>query len=494
LNKYLSLRLLIFIFVLQSSDLKSQGLNNLWLFGYGSYSNPGFGGTNIDFYSGTPNIYAHSRPMNLNGTNAAISDSIGTLLFYTNGFFIANTLDSVMENGDSLLPGPFFNNFAQQGSPIVQGALIIPLPGSDSLYYLFHEGMEGWPSSVLTSNLRLSIIDMSLDNGKGSVIQKSNSIISGNFVHGQISAVKHANGRDWWILCHHYNTDLFYSLLITPQGVSGIYTQHIGQIIFADAQVTFSNNGSKYARYNGGEDLDIFDFDRCTGLLSNYTHIDINDSASVGGVAFSSNSQYLYVFSDFYMYQFDVTASNVASTKTLIATYDGFMSPFETNFFLCHLAPDGKIYGIAPNGANVLHKINYPDSTGSASDVLQHGVSLPTYNSSTLPSPPNYFLGPVSGSVCDSLTAIHDPIQHDFHFSIFPNPVLNEEFSILYLLPQNKPGNFEIYSVDGKKLVQLPLPAWSTVQKITLPYLEDGVYIAIINSNGYRVSRKIVVM
>lgn len=473
--------------------VKSQGLSNLWLFGYGSYTSPGFGGTNIDFSSGIANVYAHSRPMNISGINACITNAQGNLLFYTNGIYIANSTDSVMANGDSLLPGPFEDDYRQYGSPIVQGGLIIPLPSSDSLYYLFHVQIDGWPTSALSTNLYLTIIDISLNSGKGGVISKSNSILADTLTRGQLTAIKHANGRDWWVIAHKNNSNLFYSLLVTPQGVNNVNSQQIGQVVSDDAQVTFSSDGSKFARYNGGEDLDIFNFDRCTGLFSNFTHININDSAFVGGVAFSSSSQYLYVFSSYYIYQFDVNAVNIDSTRITIANYDGFLSPFATLFFLCHLAPDGKIYGIAPNGVNVLHVIDYPDSSGFACNVIQHGVVLPTYNDISLPTPPNYFLGPVIGSNCDSLNGMDEHLNEIKNFTLKPNPN-NGSFSISYLLPQNKSGVFEVFDMLGKMVYKKPLPHWSSVQNIHLPPLANGVYNAVLKSDYKRVCKKIVLM
>jgi hypothetical protein len=487
--------ILNFLFIiLINFHVNSQGLNNLWLLGYDSYTSPGWGGTDIDFFSGMPFITSHQRTMNFTVCNGSISNQQGGLLFYTNGCFVANAADSVMENGDSLIYGPFANDYCQYGSPFVQGALILPLPSSDSLYYLFHEDVKLWPLYINPTQLLLSIIDMSQDNGKGKLIQKSTAIYNDTLVQGQLSAVKHANGRDWWVMCHQSNTDQFIVLLLTPEGISLINTQHVGSAYSTGiSQVCFSPDGNKMARYNVVEGLDIFDFDRCTGFLSNLVHTSFNDSAFTAGVSFSPSSQFLYVFSSYHIYQYDVTSSNILNTKTTVATYDSFASPFPSIFFLCQLAIDGRIYGSSANSVNFLHVINYPDSNGTSCNVTQHGIALPTYHSQAVPNYPNYFLGPVSGSVCDSLTGMDEYLNEIKNFTVRPNPS-NGHFSISYLLPQNKSGSFEVYDAIGNVIFKMSLPSWSTLQQISLPKLAPGIYHSVISSGGYSVSKKIVVM
>ena len=68
-------------------------------------------------------------------------------------------------------------------------------------------------------------------------------------------------------------------------------------------------------------DLDIFDFDRCTGLFSDPVNITIDDSNSLGGLAFSPNSRFLYVSSVLDVYQYDTEASDIASSMAVSYTH-----------------------------------------------------------------------------------------------------------------------------------------------------------------------------
>ena len=83
--------------------------------------------------------------------------------------------------------------------------------------------------------------------------------------------------------------------------------QVIGKPVYSGVGwAAFSPDGTRFARYNfsgnTGEPqtlksiLDVYDFDRCAGLLSNHRQMVLDSGVAYpGGVAFSSNSRYLYV-------------------------------------------------------------------------------------------------------------------------------------------------------------------------------------------------------
>jgi len=82
---------------------------------------------------------------------------------------------------------------------------------------------------------------------------------------------------------------------------------------------------------------------------------------------------------------------------------------------------------------------------------------------------------------------------HDFHFTVSPNPT-SGNIKIIYLLPQNKGGLFEIYDINGRKVFASNLPPWSTLQNFSIPNLRNGVYVCVVSSDGFKVSKKIVVI
>ncbi|HMU78124.1 MAG TPA: T9SS type A sorting domain-containing protein, partial [Bacteroidia bacterium] len=83
--------------------------------------------------------------------------------------------------------------------------------------------------------------------------------------------------------------------------------------------------------------------------------------------------------------------------------------------------------------------------------------------------------------------------KHDFRFSVSPNPN-NGNFKIMYLLPQNSKGTFEVFDITGKKVFNYNLPQWSTLQNFDLSFLANGVYHCSITSNNQRVNKKLIIL
>ncbi len=403
--------LTLYLLLLMPWNGNSQGISNLWLSGYDSGNNPYWGGSDINFISGFPDTISVNRPMSFLDCNANISDSLGNLLFYTNGIYIANAANDTMMNGDSLNPSTYTFN-ATYGLRVKQGNLILPLPGDSSKYYLFHETLffDQTINDERVSEIYYSIVDMNLDGGLGAVIQKNVVLLSDTLTIGAITSCKHANGRDWWVVFHKSKGRRYYKFLLTPSGLQGPFAQDIGYSLAPNDwiwQSCFSPDGNKFSSVMARDTFDVMDFDRCTGLFSNEISICIKDSAAARGVAFSPNSQLLYVSSSNYIYQFNTNATPINSSKITLTIFDGYADPIPplyTAFYLAQLANDGNIYINTGNGTRWLNVINNPDSIGLSCNLLQHSYLLPTYNGFTIPNFPNYYLGPNIGSICDSLS------------------------------------------------------------------------------------------
>ena len=264
---------------------------------------------------------------------------------------MGNAFGDTLLNGAGISPG-FYTDLYPDGIFASQAVLLIPRPvqqfgESTNTYFLFHGTIDDGPNSA-AGHLYLSTIDMAGDGGLGEAVSKNEIVITDALNVGKITAVRHANGRDWWVFCHKVNTNIYYRILVTPDGVSVDGTQGIGIVRPADVgQVCFSPDGTKFAYYWGVDDLEVFDFDRCTGLFSDPVFIPIDDTNTNGGVAFSPNSRFLYVSSVMDIYQYDTEATDIPSSMVHLGTWDGFYSPsppFATAFNIAQLAPDGKVY------------------------------------------------------------------------------------------------------------------------------------------------------
>lgn len=438
-------------YCLHFSFSNGQGRNNLYLYGYVSTLHG-----SVQFSAGTPIVERDTiRTINMNRTNANITDSNGNLLFYTNGVVIANANQDTMLNGSGLNPCAYTTNWSNEGLRITQANLILPDPGDTNNYYLFHESAELYPNlSWRPLNLYYTTVDMMLDSGLGAVVQKNVSALQDTLTAGQLTACKHANGRDWWIVAPEYGHPAYYVLLLTPTGVSVKSKQTIGTR-FYEGQAAFSPNGEHYGSYNSSDDIDVFDFDRCTGTFSNARHISINDSMFGIGFAFSPNSKLAYMSSGYYLYQVNLDSSNLSNSLQTVAVWDSTYDPFppiNTGFDLQQLAPDGKIYIATLGSTRYMHIIDAPDSVGSNCNVLQHALFLgdSIYNWNTVPNHPNYFLGPVVGSICDSLSLAIDDKVYDKNMllTVNPNPAKNS-FYLNYNLPTGSNATLYVYNTLG---------------------------------------------
>ena len=185
-------RLLLLLAIITFSSYGQQG--NIWYFG---------GGAGLDFNSGSPVPIFDGQVNTVEGV-ATLADENGDLLFYTDGMTIWNKNHDTMPNGTGLLGD----------TSSTQSGIIVPKPGSSTLFYVFTVAVAGSPLGV-----HYSEVDITLDGGLGDVNANKNIQILPNCTE-QITAVVHANGTDIWVITHGYGNDVFSAFLITSAGVT----------------------------------------------------------------------------------------------------------------------------------------------------------------------------------------------------------------------------------------------------------------------------------
>lgn len=369
--------------------------------------------------------------------NVSMSDSLGNLIFYSNNCFIANSNHELIENGDELNPGLMQDQWCEtSGDPFKQSLLSLPLPKHSGIYYLFHTDLSFFNtptgSDFAPLHLYYSIVDANSNNGAGKVLEKNTILLEDTLSTGALQAVRHANGRDWWVICPEYKSNCYYKILLNPSGPQLVEKSCIGNILNKldiTGQTLFTQDGTKYIRSDADNGLNIFDFDRCSGELSNPLHISLlPDTNQISGMAISGNSQFVYITFLDKIYQFDLLSSDIAQSKTLVAQWDGAISGGnKTDFYHAKLAPDGKIYICSYGPTFYLHTINQPNKKGIFCEILQHNILLPYSHFASMPNSPNFRLQKESGP-CDTIfTITHDAIvKENNNITIFPNPSNNE--------------------------------------------------------------------
>src|SRR4029077_8875761 len=92
----------------------------------------------------------------------------------------------------------------------------------------------------------------------------------------KLAAVKHANGRDWWIITHATDSAIFRVFLLTPDTVFLNSNQSIGTdpypgyYVFWGGEMISSPSGNKLGLVGEDGVINMFDFDRCSGTFSNF--------------------------------------------------------------------------------------------------------------------------------------------------------------------------------------------------------------------------------
>lgn len=465
------------------------------------------GGTHINFNFTPPTLSFFNIPFGFLA-NSSVSDAEGNLLFYSNGCYVANRQHQIMPNGDSLNYGLYYSDFCADGNsgyPAHQGILTLPWPDDPERYAILHY-RTGDTGNGIHAELLYSLVDMTLDKGLGDVTLK-NQLLAQAFYSSTLTAVRHGNGRDWWIVAPIYHTKLYYTFLFSPEGFSGPYLHSFGQIwtfFQGGSQDCFSTDGSKFIRMAPGLwGCQITDFDRCTGQFGNVVNLYFpGDTIQSNGCAVSPNNRYLYVSAYTKLYQFDLEADDISASRILIDQYDGYLAPFPTRFFQAMPAPDGKIYLSVPNGVRAWHVIHNPNEPGLACNFEQHGVELPTHVLFPIPNFPNFRLYDLPGSPCDTLgidaptSQSTAPVKSYGPPRLMPNPVvagdpLRIEAGDLF----EADDQMVVLDAMGRLCRRVGLPQGVSHVYAETTGLPPGIYwVALWRGNGGRQVEKFVVV
>ncbi len=442
------MRLLIAVifFLLYSIGGSSQKEDHVWLFG-GDPSDVILperaadttrGATTFDFNADPVRIYYDAKRLwDMAGGNTSISDNNGNLVAYSNGQVIINaqhkTIEDTINYGDDVA-NPWcieweYNNWGNDTFAIPAGLLgtqrVIILPVGKT-YYTFYTTYDYCKEFVY--KLSYSSFQVDQTNPDGKMVEKDVALLRDTLITS-VYAVRHGNGRDWWLITFTKGHKEIITYLLDPAGVTFHSKQPtlVGERPESIGQISLSPDGKFLAWYvgfmfnNSGGGFVVAAFDRCTGIISNAVEKKLPQLTLGNGVAFSSDSKFLYICNSEQIRQYDMTSGNIIFSEKIVAQYDGFeylfsydtIQPLGRPVNFCHmkLGPDGRIY-IFPSSANnrMISVIEHPEEKGINCNVRQHSILMNTGFTRTVPNMPEFRLGPLDGSPCDTLGIDNDPI------------------------------------------------------------------------------------
>ena len=377
--------LLILGIVLFASLPSGAQQNNLWYFGRKAAIS--FNGT-----AGQPiPLSVTNSTMMSDEAAGSMSDENGNLLFYTNGVSVYNRLHQVMSNGDNL-----------DGNISSTQLCIVPMPGNDNLFFIFTAGCI---ENNFAPGYKYSIVDMSADNSNGMVVNKNNVLWPS--ATERITAARHSNGTDVWVITNDNNSNIFRAWLITCSGIQltpvvSTIGSVLDQYISINGGVLKVSPDGKYLCQTNFPLFDeilhvpnffqLFDFDNSTGIISNDRSIAFPD-AQISFCEFSPDSKLLYLTrpNDKKMDQLEITLPTIAVIKASRISFDTNLP-----FYGIQSAPNDKIYLVQPSVS--LSVINRPNVKGLSCNFREDQVDispgssflgLPSFINDLSPSNPN---------------------------------------------------------------------------------------------------------
>ncbi|GEM_PF-4507213 len=292
---------------------------------------------------------------------SSMSDENGKLLFYTNGIDVFDR-DHI----------PMLNGLGLNGSwTSTQSALILPFPNDPLKFYIF----------TTFSQLSYSVVDISLNAGKGEVLSNEKNVLIATNVTEKLTAVLNASGDGYWVLAHEQDNQNFLAFEVTDAGISSSPVVSSLGVVHGNPYIgtmRVSPNRKKLAVVNGyniPRTVELFNFDPATGVVSGGVELGFWDSHTPYGAEFSPNSELLYISEEGIpggIYQYDInlaTESAVNASEVRLAE----------NIFVAggalQLGPDDKIYH-SRFGASYLGTIHSPNTRGSSCDYIEQAVNL----------------------------------------------------------------------------------------------------------------------
>jgi hypothetical protein len=304
--------------------------------------------------------FPNKLPAYLEG-NITVSDSLGNLLFYSDGMRVYDRNNDTMP-GSLSIPISFKSSSSQQ---------CVAVKTSSITYSLFSVGDTG-----SDGELYFSQIDMNKRNNLGDVLD--NIVFLGKDYGEALLATPHKCHGYWILVCRKNSDEIhafhFINSLLIEKVVSSVgQFKNSPQNSFVNNlninslnELVYSDNEGAFEKYN---------FDNNSGKVNNSVIISYQGSLStkVQG-AFSPNQKLFYIYGDDKITQYEThfeLASQIKSSATIIYTHNSNLG-----FSGLRKLRD-KIYFISPLLVNTIGVIKNPDTKGVSCDFNATAIGLP---------------------------------------------------------------------------------------------------------------------
>ncbi len=437
-------------------------------------------------------------------SSASYSDKFGNILFASNGWRLTNSYGEVLSyklwHDDLPWPG---------GSPdttlvdLTRGPLFLPDPADSNRVYLFYgEYVNNQPMQTLGfARLDVRFCYALLDVPTQSLISKDHVILDEITALSDMVALRHGNGRDWWIYKPSTQSNQYYRGLLSVDGLSEFELYTVPGMQSREQAYTmthFTQDGSMMAHFSTyqAKYCQRLDVDRCTGNLSNPRETDLNPMfrpAEISNFFISPDGSKVYGHRLDYGDSTYIPGTFQYDFNSEMLTY---LSPDAANLFL---SPNYKeIYiltSIFSGGSvsNYFTAIENPDSLGLSCDVVYQKYAL--QNGPIMLAAPNfanYRLGPLAGSNCDTIgtVTVGDKVSENLvDFTVFPNPS-KEKVHIRLKQSIQTPSQLTILNAIGQVVFRDQIDEqYTSLDAISLG-IPSGIYTICVQNNRQTWAKK----
>jgi hypothetical protein len=437
-------------------------------------------------------------------SRAAFSDHhTGELLFASNGWRLVNRSGQVLAhklyNNDIPHPGGTPDTTAVLN---FLGPLFLNDPGDSTKAYLFYgQSLRKNYAGIGQATLDVLFTYAYLDIPTQSLISKGNVVVDEPTApFGGMAACRHANGRDWWLVKLGAYLDDFYIGLVSPQGVN---MQKITYPLMQDSLsgrtwTYFNQDGTKMLRFASSYcQLHSYDFDRCSGVLSNLVVHDLSDSLNKGlGVDWNACN----ISPD--GTKFYVRRSSLRGGGTLQYNLETSEYTYITNISTApQLTPNYKQILLADryftendSMVQTICTINNPNESGLGCNfVANTDTVINIYNLVSPSCFANFRLGPLKGSPCDTIVSGFGQVnKKEAQMKLYPNPARD----VLYMefpYQNGKPYTIQIIDAIGRVVYAGTLPCEGANLPLAGLPIKSGLYVLQASRDGKVYNKRFVV-
>ena len=241
----------------------------------------------LSFFSDTPKFVPAA--FNFSGGLPYCDSTSGEINFVDVGNAVYNNSSDLIDEGMMQCGGGYY---------------AVPFPSGENKFYLFHTfivdlnipslaglqtrcGVAGYYYNISSNRLYYSILDMDANGGLGTITSANN--YWDYSYNGSLKLVRHANGKDVWLL-NGGATNYTSAYLISSSGIGKGVVSNVGVSSFGDVSplgnriVGSTQNNNQFA---------LLDFNNSTGILGNQRII--TTPGYCGNQCFSPDGTKLYV-------------------------------------------------------------------------------------------------------------------------------------------------------------------------------------------------------